>query len=145
MHGAPPVRLTCGNDAIWRMVHRVLAALAAATVVYWVMGRADPFAHLAPAGAAVAAGLGAWLGVRLLPSQAAVLLDWDGRGWSLDGRPGEVVIALDFGAWMLLRFLDHADGRVHWLPVSTGFAGATGQLGRAALHAHAGATAGSGR
>jgi hypothetical protein len=139
MHSAPRLRLTCGSDAIWRGVHFTLAAAAASVAVHWMMSRSGLRAELALATALVAAGVAGWLGLCRVPATATSKLEWDGRGWALDDRPGTVLIALDFDAWMLLRFEDQADRRVHWLPLRPRAVGVPAHLCRAALHAHAGA------
>jgi len=101
----------------------------------WLATRSEPTPPL---------GLAAWIGALLaVPALAAslmrvpaVTLRWDGQQWwlarltrssraaaaaQIEAVAGEVEVALDFGAWMLLRFRPasgvHREGSARWLPV----------------------------
>jgi hypothetical protein len=96
-------------------LHRA-AALAA-----WVFARA-PNLELALAMLAAAAGVGwIWL-VASLVRVPAMSLRWDGSAWHLGtsgdtgdaSLAGELTVAIDLGAWMLLRFEPAPSSRRAW-------------------------------
>jgi hypothetical protein len=78
--------------------------------------------------AAVVAALSSIVLARSLWKVPAAVLQWDASGWRLEaGRAGEaaalvgtIVVCVDFGAWLLLRFIPAAHqgpARSTWLPV----------------------------
>ncbi len=139
MHGAPPVQMVCGSDPRWYLASWALASVAATVALQWLVAGVGARAAVVWLGAAPVALLGWLWSVRRKSGRSDPLLVWDGRSWLLDGRPGQVEIAIDLGSWMLLRFHDSAASGVTWLPLPLQAAGAPVAVCRAALHAHAGA------
>ena len=146
MQPAPAVSFDCDDGGAWRAAVAVLYGLSAAAMLRWALGWLGP-PGLSAAGSAALAALAvvAGLGVAAVTWRRAaaaagpgVRLAWDGQCWQLHdvaaaARPGRVVVALDLGAWMLLRFEPRPRGAARWLAV----AGAAGPAARAALHAGA--------
>jgi hypothetical protein len=134
---APAVALRCADDRGWRTANAMLHAAAAAVLLLWLAGWLEWSSEWATLAAAIAATPAALLGWRAAAPRAQGLR-WDGRAWTLhDGageHPGQVRVALDLDAWMLLRF-DAADRRTCWLPVGRRSAGAAWRDLRIALHA----------
>ena len=124
MHASPPVEVRLCRHGRWQasVVGVVLATCA--VVVSWIV--------MAEGGAVLKALVAS---VALLGSAAAVplafpadrILRWTGRCWQVapvsmaDGavQDGDVRVALDFGSWMLLRFVPvgAGPGAATWLPV----------------------------
>jgi len=102
----------------------VIAALGVAVIVAWLIARESPLISPLSGFASVAVMALMALGVSLAKT-TAVDLRWDGRTWYLGpavGEPvsGDLSVAIDLGAWMLLRFspaLPQARPRSTWLPV----------------------------
>ncbi len=115
----------------WRAAAVALAACTAAVLVRWGLAWADapaPWAAtLAASAGAAMAGVAAWR----LPRGRRQLF-WTGEHWALDGlpQPVDVAIAIDLGAWILVRADERAsaghDGCTvrptpvhrHWLPLA---------------------------
>ncbi len=83
MHHAPAVRVSCAGGGPWAGVHLLLYALAAASLLFWLLMRlgsvasdAMPVALLA----GVAAAALAWRGLRF----PACTLEWSGVAWRLE-------------------------------------------------------------
>jgi hypothetical protein len=130
MQGPPSFTLALVPGAGWRAGVGLLAALATAAVAAWAPGAYGTLPAPLWAGLLVASGLAiavAWH-LRGLPG---VHLHWDGRQWhgaetGRELRAGAVVVALDIGAWMLLKFRpDEAPASAgrRWVPVHRGSAG----------------------
>jgi hypothetical protein len=111
MRAAPAFQISLHRFGVWRCGVLLIATLGAAALAAWVFARAPTF-ELAPAMLATAAGAGwIWL-VASLIRVPAVSLRWDGSSWHLGASgetgsaspPGELTVAIDLGAWMLLRF-----------------------------------------
>ncbi len=127
MRGSPSCVIAVRRSGIWRCTVCVVAAASLASLVAWVL--------LAPAGHGLAARIAVTLdGFAVLALGASLLrvqatgLQWDGSGWTFRdlGRSstapvaGELEIALDLGAFLLLRLTSRADsGRrsIRWIPV----------------------------
>ena len=130
MRGCPPCELTIGRSRIWRTTLCLIATLTSAVLVAWLV--------TAPQGelSAVRAGIaGAVLAIVMLA--ASLLrpvrgrLRFTGAQWTLAPHgqkvgPGETIagrleVHLDFGSFMLLRFVPHLRGpgctRSCWIPV----------------------------
>ena len=103
----------------------------------------------AAVGAVLMAGAGAWLAQRALPGDGEHLR-WDASTWTLALRPDRpdagglseqavvrVDVALDLGAWLLLR-LKLGNGQRCWQPVRARTVGPAWHGLRVALRAHAG-------
>ena len=155
MRAAPAVRAPLYASRLERMLISVLYAIGGAALAGWAFAHAQP----APPGALwaglllamVAAGaVGIWQARAALPADCAYL-GWDGAGWALGLRPAAggtaaapaeiplaaVVVAIDLGAWLLLR-LHPAAGPRRWQAARAGAAGADWHGLRLALQAHAG-------
>ena len=127
MHGTPALSLALPAPGWWRRLVAALATMGAASLAAWAVQAHESLPSWARAGAVAAGALAvaaAWRAGHL----PAAGLSWDGRQWRLEmaGRgacAGTLSVALDAGAWMLLR-LDAAPGpaavRRHWLAVSRG-------------------------
>ena len=135
MRAAPPVSVEAAGGRAWRVVCTLVPALAAAAALAWALGHAAPqisagvFAIAAASVALVVAVL-AWR----RHSPHSVSLRWDGQCWAADGSAGRLDVAMDLGAWLLLR-LHPADGaRPRWIAVSATEAGLALHGLRAALY-----------
>ena len=125
MRASPALQVSLNRFGVWRAALATLVLLAIAAIVAWAVSSNPAQAHqrwawpLAVLLAITALGCGASL-ARLAPCS----LRWDGQRWHLSRsagepeQPGDLTVALDLGAWMLLRFTADADGaRTRWLPV----------------------------
>ncbi len=135
MRTAPAVSAALDTQGFECVVISGVHALAATALAAWMglqagVGPSWPacLAGLAWIGAATASG--AWLARRALPADGAHLI-WDGASWALITRPSsgatptsptgpvlrvpirQVGVALDLGAWMLLR-LQTEVGPTRW-------------------------------
>jgi hypothetical protein len=143
MHAAPPVRISLAPDARWHGFVALCAGLAAASFSAWIAAAlAWPASSvmLVVGLAAVLAMAGAAWALRGGEARGGVL-NWDGAVWSWapgSTQPivGEPRVAIDLGAWMLLRFAPIAPhARARWLALSRRQAVAVWPLRRAALFA----------
>ena len=110
---------------VWRVGSLALAAIVWAALAAWWWAHPTP----APAWVGVVAGIGMLAAAAAaLPLRSArpFLLRRNAVQWQLsfvDGArrpamPGELQVALDLGAWLLLRFIpEAAGGRARWLAV----------------------------
>jgi hypothetical protein len=137
MQPAPAVSLACSDGGAWRRLGIALNALAAASVVLWMVGWLFPQASWAVPLAGVIGFAVAAVQARVRPDDEGTLR-WDGQGWQWLARPdatptpGSVSVAIDLGGWLLLRFRAADGGATRWLP-----AGRVGALARGALFAPA--------
>ena len=125
MGAAPALEFRVDRLGVWRAGVGLLVALSCLTMLIW--WTADPPLGKAASSAWAGAGcaLAVAVGAGLLRGPRTLLLRWDRqRWWIADGgqtpRAGNIGVALDFGAWMLLRFVP--DGRLAtlracWIPV----------------------------
>ncbi|HWH80704.1 MAG TPA: hypothetical protein VNU71_00545 [Burkholderiaceae bacterium] len=120
MRAAPPIQVSLQRFGVWQGAVLALALAGGVAIGAWLAGRERPIDARSWAIAAVAwTGIAAltWPSLRLAPRE----LRWDGRVWHLGPIGGEPVVgalrvAIDAGAWMLVRF--EAPGqRAAWLPV----------------------------
>ncbi|CAG1019805.1 hypothetical protein BURC_04721 [Burkholderiaceae bacterium] len=128
MRASPAFQVTLRRFGIWRTLVAALLLSASAGLAAWALtgGAEDGDTWLPPA---LAAG---GLLMIVLATQTLrcppLSLRWDAQAWHLgpasaageEPWPGRVAVAMDFGAWMLLRFehnLTAARRRVIWLPV----------------------------
>lgn len=124
MHAPPPFQITVCRFGVWRAACASLVAISWGLTALWASSarHAHPeWLALTLLVLAVATGgllLQAW---RLTPAS----LRWDGQLWRI-GPPGtmgpeplagRVDVAVDLGAWMLLRFTAEGARRGCWLPV----------------------------
>ena len=126
MRSSPAFKVTIGHFGIWRAAVASITVLAAlALAAWWSSGDASRSLPLTLAFAALSLGAVAG-GASLLQCRPATL-HWDAQCWHLERGPaagpaiprGSVAVALDLGAWMLLRF-EHEGSRgrrITWLPV----------------------------
>ncbi len=125
-------------------MQQLLYALAVAVSAYWAGS------HLVGGGpwlalASLVLGLGGAAGAGRGTAQPPRQLAWDGAAWTVhsseDGQqPGQVMLMLDLGGWMLVRFTPSLPHGAHsvttqWLPLSARDAGASWAALRVALHA----------
>lgn len=129
MRAAPPVSLSCPRDGAWRWLLTVVPALAAGVGAWWVLAHLEQpwWPALWPA---LAVAVIAWSRVEAAPVQLA----WDGRQWLAGEQPGELAVALDLHAAMLLRWRSPT-GKMIWLPVTARGAGPAWHGLRVAVHA----------
>jgi hypothetical protein len=132
VHAAPSVRVSLGRSLGWLAFVAVASAAAAANLTAWALLQAGFGAS--GAGAALAALAAAAVSARLAWREMAPGdLNWDGARWQWDGLDGEVKIALDLDAWMLLRF-EPAAGQRRWIAASRRAASGPWPALRAALY-----------
>jgi hypothetical protein len=124
MRASPAFQVTIRRFGIWRVGVCVLMVAAAGGLIAWVSTRDDAAARYwlaAPAAALIAAA------AKLLRCPA-MSLRWDTQTWRMgpaatvgeEPWSGHLAVAVDLGAWMLLRFeRDAAPGlrRIVWLPL----------------------------
>ncbi len=126
MRASPPLRITVRRFGVWRAcVGGVMAAVLAALAAWALAGERPSGLALLGVGAGA---LPLLAGAAGLLRCAAFTLRWDGQAWRLndgmdaddDAPAGELCVAIDLGAWLLLRF-DRPPGRfgrrAAWLPV----------------------------
>ena len=127
MRASPPVHVPLRCFGAWRVAVLALTVSGLTVMGAWLLQREQPPLAWVVVGLACGAPLLACLGVSLA-KVSAVDLWWDGQGWSLrswltanaDPVVGEVSVAIDLGAWMLLRFRPSNASRWRrptWLPV----------------------------
>jgi len=139
MRAAPAVQATLGPDRGWAAFTRGLAALALAGLAAWAVQALGAPGWVMTLAAAPAALLGGLVGQRLMAAPRGALR-WDGAAWSwqAQGAPvaqtGAVVVMIDLGPWVLLRFVPAGAAAV-WLPVAQSACGPAWRALRAALHA----------
>jgi hypothetical protein len=144
MRAAPPVQALSCSAGRWQSVQQVLYASTAAVSSYWAGSHlvgGGPWLALASLALGLGGAAAAVRGTALPPRQLA----WDGAVWALhssqDGwRPGQVMLMLDLGTWMLLRFMPtppHGARRAaaQWLPLSARDAAGSWPALRVALYA----------
>jgi hypothetical protein len=124
MHAPPPFQITVCRFGAWRAACAGLATVAWLVVVAWTMDavKAHPTLLLLSLLVLVGASLGllrqAW---HLAPAS----LRWDGQLWHVgpaatmgeEPQAGRLAVAVDLGAWMLLRFGAEGARGGAWLPV----------------------------
>ena len=110
MRASPAIHVSASRFGLWRGAVGVLAMAVVGTILLWLVGRDPPAA--APTQAIVGVLLCAVIGLAIhLARVRHVGLRRDGQAWHLSDTgnsiaetPGEVTVAIDLGAWMLLRF-----------------------------------------
>jgi hypothetical protein len=131
VHAAPPVRVSLGRSAGWAAFVALCVGIAVSNLAAWLLLRLEASISLAILPGAVAAGLAAW---RLQRAQDSADLNWNGAEWQWRGRGGDVKVALDLDAWLLLRF-EPAHGKRCWIAASRRSATGPWPALRAALYA----------
>ena len=121
MRAAPAFHVSLHRFGVWRAAVIALAVVVAAALTAWLMtGEAPVGMASGPGAAAVLTALVA-LTLSLLRTPPCDLR-WDGSAWTLgrtgcEPSPGALLVAVDLGGWMLLRFIPAAPARAIWLPV----------------------------
>jgi len=125
MHASPAFQMTVHRYGVWRVAAVLLVSSATAAMGAWLVHSRVTSVMWAALGllilASVAVLAHAW---RLQP----VSLRWDSQRWHLgpsstaghEPETGRLVVAVDFGVWMLLRFIPDGATVLHrgtWLPV----------------------------
>ncbi len=131
MHAAPPVRVSLGRSAGWIAFVSSCVGIAVANGAAWLLLRSESAVGAAALLGLCAAMFAAW---RLRAAPARSDLNWDGSQWQWRGVAGEVQVALDLDAWMLLRF-DPEQGRRRWIAASRKSAVGSWPALRTALYA----------
>jgi hypothetical protein len=132
VHAAPPVRVSLDRCDGWAAFVGICVAVASGNAVAWALLAAELDAALPIASlVALLAGTAAAWYVRR--TQSAGELRWDGARWHWLGQAGRVGVALDLGAWLLLRFEPDAGAR-RWFPASQARTGGAWVALRAALY-----------
>ena len=148
MRAAPAVQVTLLRFGAWRWGVLSITALSMLSLAGWLVTREAPVeavgaVMVAVAVAVVAVAVGMALLARSLLCCPPIELRWDGHAWSV-GAPdraaepplaGEMSVAIDLGAWMLLRFVPEPAGRSLWLPVQRRGLAAPWHALRCAVHA----------
>ncbi|MDH5540123.1 MAG: hypothetical protein OEY03_12035 [Rhizobacter sp.] len=112
---------------VWRIAVWLLAGSVVLSLLAWSLAQREssPLAHMALAG--LLASIAVAIAIQLT-RQRAFSLRWDARNWYFDRadqfgaepQQGDLLVVIDLGAWMLLRF-QHAGAvrgpHVKWLPV----------------------------
>jgi hypothetical protein len=131
VHAAPPVRVSVGRSAGWIAFVCLCIGFAAANLAAWVLVRNEAHVAVALVLGLVAAALAAG---QMQRSHTPADLIWNGSQWQWQGLAGDMQVALDLGAWMLLRF-DPLAGRSRWIAASRASAEGPWAALRAALYA----------
>ncbi len=126
MRGSPPCEIVVAPSGAWRLAVLLVAGAGLASMAIWTLTSPlgeSMWPRLAVAGAALAVVA---LAMSLWRSEV-LTLRWDGDQWSVgpgvaSSAPvrGELLVALDLGSFLLLRF--RPEGRsaptaVRWIPV----------------------------
>lgn len=142
MGSAPALDFPVDRHTAWRLAVAMLVLLSCvAAASWWAAGPPLPGA----AASLLAAGIGVLAlgaGAGLVRGRQATRLRWDGRAWTVEfagdaAQVGQVAVALDLGAWMLLRFHpDAPEGPWHarWVPVQRQQADGLWHALRCAVH-----------
>jgi hypothetical protein len=131
VHAAPPVRVSLGRSIGWVAVVATCAGVAVANVTAWLLLQSEAAAAPAALSGLAVAALVSW---RLHRAHAPGELNWNGSEWQWQGVDGQVQVALDLDAWMLLRF-DPTQGRRRWIAASRASTRGPWSALRAALYA----------
>ena len=127
MRGSPSCVIAVRRFGAWRVAVCIVTAAALASLVAWVLF--TPLGHGAPV--RIAAGLASLAALAVAASlcrMPAGALRWDGSGGAFAGlslssvapTSGELEVAIDLGAFLLLRFTSRTvAGRrsIRWIPV----------------------------
>lgn len=124
MHAPLPFQITVRRFGAWWLGCVSLVAVAAAVTVWWARSAIDPHAlWLTGSGVLLLGASGALLAsaLQLRPTS----LRWDGQLWHIgpaamagqEPQSGRMLVALDLGPWMLLRFVAGGARGGRWLPV----------------------------
>ena len=125
MHASPPFQMTVHRYGVWRVAAVFLVSSATAVVGAWLVHSRVTNVMWAALGLLMLASVAVLTHALRLPPTS---VRWDSQRWHLgpsttaghEPETGRLLVAMDFGAWMLLRFVP--DGatvlrRGTWLPV----------------------------
>ena len=109
MRGAAPLQVSVTRYEWWRAVLLLLATGACAAMLAWWWTQPVPVPQWASATAAIGT-LVSLACVAGLWRRPALTLRWNRQCWlvACEGaaeQPGDLAVAIDLGAWMLLRFV----------------------------------------
>jgi hypothetical protein len=110
MHAAPPVRIRVVPDLSSRGFVAFSACFAAANLTAWAASWMQSSTVTFALAMLLAAGCSGWLLAFVMRrSTTAGDLVWDGACWqwlpdAADPRSGELVVMIDLGPWVLVRF-----------------------------------------
>lgn len=123
MRAAPAVSVKVTAAPHWLAALLALAALALLSTAAWALQRGDATGVVAFLAVAAFASHCLWRALR----RPTLRLGWDGERWWLapegeaEAQAGELAVALDLGAWILLRFRAAPNAAVRrrqvWLPL----------------------------
>ena len=127
MRAFAATQFTLTRFGIWRWAVLCVTVLVALVIGAWFVTQPERWRMAPVPWAIVVAVLMGWL-LAVQPRTAPLSLRWDAQRWhvgpaaSAGHEPwsGELQVAIDLGAWMLLRFVPDAGIRgcsVSWLPV----------------------------
>jgi len=129
MRSAPPLLVSVNRHEIWRLLVLLLVALASASIAMWWWAQAVPVPAWVSV-AVVASGCALVVGASARWQARPLTLRWDRQRWLVacggqTKQAGELAVAVDLGAWMLLHFVAVGDrpgqhmaaGRPVWIPL----------------------------
>ena len=127
MRAIAACQFTLSRFEVWRRTIAVLASSVVLALLAWFVGQAVALPWPVVAALCLLALVALLLAASLLRTRP-FRLRWDGREWhggqassaGHESMAGELLVALDLGSWMLLRFQPHDFGhrlRATWLPV----------------------------
>jgi hypothetical protein len=122
MRAAPAFQVSLHRFGFWRGAVIALAAVAAAALTAWLTTGEAPIGMAGGFGAATALAAILALTASLLRVPACDLR-WNGSTWTLARKgaepvTGALLVAVDLGGWMLLRFIPARPATLGvWLPV----------------------------
>ena len=109
MRSAPPLQLGVNRYGLWLAMLLLLATCTCAAMLAWWWAQPVPVPRWVSATAAIGTvvSLACLAGSWRMP---ALTLRWDRQRWLVArdgaaGQAGELVVAIDLGGWMLLRFV----------------------------------------
>ena len=107
MRAAPPLQVELIHQGLWRGGLCLLLAAVVASMGVWWLSQPRPMPDKATLFAVVGA-VGALASLWPLARVRPATLRWDGELWHLvrstGTQSGQLAVAVDLGAWMLLRF-----------------------------------------
>jgi hypothetical protein len=144
MRASPVCQVTLDRFGWWRAGVGLLALLALLAIAAWSFGGREGLPALISASVLVVTLVIA-ASAALLMRCPALSLRWDTQCWhvgppsSLGEEPwtGQIVVAVDFGGWMLLRFRRESGAvgdRATWIPVQRAGLGTAWHAFRCAVY-----------
>ena len=145
MRAAPAIHVSLRRFTAWHAAVFALTLAGLMVVGAWLLGRESIPAATLGVGVGCSVLVSVWLGLSL-GRMPAVDLCWDGQRWLLksllpvnaDPLAGNISVAIDLGAWMLLCFRPLNASRWRrpiWLPIQRGGIEPQWHALRCAVHA----------